>query len=81
MVELGPDSRKLTTMALDIGCFWWTRLPIGSIIRQDVFQQKLDAIFLSVLGVTGIPDDMIIYGKTDHEHDENPQIDQLSQLL
>ena len=36
-----------------------------------VFQQKLDAIFLSVPGVTGIADDMIIYGKTDHEHDGN----------
>ena len=69
MVELHPDSRKLTTMALDIGSFQWTRLPI--IIAQDVFQRKLDAIFLSVPGVTGIADDMIIYGKTDHEHDGN----------
>ena len=71
MVELHPDSRKLTTMALDIGRFQWTRLPMGSIIAQDVFQRKLDAIFLSVPGVTGIADDMIIYGKTDHEHDGN----------
>ena len=38
MVELHPDSRKLTTMVLDIGCFQWTRLPMGSIIAQDVFQ-------------------------------------------
>ena len=71
MVELHPDSRKLTTMALDIGHFQWTRLPMGSIIAQDVFQRKLDAIFLSVPGVTGIADDMIIYGKTNHEHDGN----------
>ena len=71
MVKLHLESRKLTTMALDIGCFQWTRLPMGSIIAQDVFQRKLDAIFLSVPGVTGIADDMIIYGKTDHEHDGN----------
>ena len=71
MVELHPDSRKLTTMALVIGCFQWTRLPMDSIIVQDVFQRKLDAIFLSVPGVTGIADDMIIYGKTNHEHDGN----------
>ena len=71
MVELHPDSRKLTTMALDIGRFQWTRLPMGSIIAQDVFQRKLDAIFLSVPGVTGIANDMIIYGKTNHEHDGN----------
>ena len=30
-----------------------------------------DAIFLSVPGVTGIADDMIIYGKTDQEHDQH----------
>ena len=63
MVKLHPDLRKSTTMALDIGRFQWTRLPMGSIIAQDVFQRKLDAIFMSVPGVTGIADDMIIYGK------------------
>ena len=63
MVELGPESRKYTTMALDIGRFQWTRLPMGSIVAQDVFQSKLDAIFLSIPGVTGIADDMIIYAR------------------
>ena len=71
MVELHPDLRKLMTMALDIGRFWWTRLPMGSIVAQDMFQQKLDAIFLSVPGITGIADDVIIFGKTDQEHDGN----------
>ena len=44
---------------------------MGSIVAQDVFQRKLDAIFLSIPGVTGIADDMIIYGKTDLEHDKH----------
>ena len=44
---------------------------MGSIVAQDMFQRKLDAIFLSVPGVTGIADDMIIYGKTDQEHDQH----------
>ena len=42
---------------------------MGSIVAQDVFQRKLDAIFLSIPGVTGIADDMIIYGRNDQEHD------------
>ena len=71
MVELNPDSRKLMTMAPDIRRFQWTRLSMGSIVAQDIFQRKLDAIFLSIPGVTGIADDMIIYGKTDQEHDKN----------
>ena len=71
MVELDPELRKYTTMALDIGRFQWTQLPMGSIVAQDMFQRKLDAIFLSIPGVTGIADDMIIYGKTDLEHDQH----------
>ena len=63
MVELHPESRKLMKMALNIGRFQWTRLPMGSIMTRDLFQQKLDAIFLDLPGVTGIVDDMIIFGK------------------
>ena len=71
MVELDPESRKYTMMALDIGRFQWTQLPMGSIVAQDMFQRKLDAIFLSIPGVTGIADDMIIYGRADQEHDQH----------
>ena len=69
MVELHPESRKLTMMALDIGWFQWMRLPMGTVVAQDVFQWKLDAIFLNVPGVTRIADDMVVYGRTDQEHD------------
>ena len=65
MVELDPESTKYTTMALDIGRIQWIRLPMGSIVAQDMFQRKFDAIFLSIPGVTGIADDMIIYGRND----------------
>ena len=44
---------------------------MGSIVAQDMFQRKLDAIFLSIPGVTGIADDMIIYGRTNLEHDQH----------
>ena len=71
MVELDPESQNYTTMALDIGRFQWTRLPMGSNVAQDVFQRKLDAIFLDIPGATGIADDMVIYGETDLEHDRH----------
>ena len=71
MVELDPESRKYTMMALDIGRFQWTRLPMGSIVAQDIFQRKLDGIFLDIPGVTGIADDMVIYGRSDLEHDRH----------
>ena len=44
---------------------------MGSIIVQVVFQRKLDAIFLNVPGVTGIVDDIIIYGNDEMEHGGN----------
>ena len=70
-VILHPDSQKYTCMALDIGCFQWKRLPMGTIITSDVFQKNLDSIYIGLPGVTGIADDMIIYGTTKDEHDRN----------
>ena len=71
MVVLHPDSRKLTCMALPFGRFQWTRLPMGTVVAQDIFQSKLDAIFIGMEGVTGIADDMIVAGKDEMEHDKN----------
>ena len=71
MVVLHPDSRKLTCMALPFGRFQWTHLPMSTVVAQDIFQSKLDAIFIGMEGVTGIADNMIIAGKDEMEHDGN----------
>ena len=65
MVVLHPDSRALACMALDIGRFQWTRL------TSDIFQRKLDEVYENLPGVTGIADDMVIYGTSTEEHDRN----------
>ena len=44
---------------------------MGIVVAQDIFQSKLDAIFIGIEGVTGIADDMIIEGKDEMEHDRN----------
>ena len=71
MVVLHPDSRKITCMALPFDRFQWTRLPMDTVVAQDIFQSKLDAIFIGMEGVTGIADDMVIVGKDKMEHDRN----------
>ena len=71
MVVLHPDSRKLTCMVLPFGRFQWTRLPMVTVVAQDIFQSKLDAIFIGMEGVTGIADDMVIAGRDEMEHDKN----------
>ena len=71
MVVLHLDSRKLTCMALPLGRFQWSRLPMGTVVAQDIFKSKLDAISIGTEGVTGIADDMLIAGRDEMEHDRN----------
>ena len=58
-------------MELPFGRFQWTRLPMGIVVAQDIFQSKLDAIFIGLEGVTGIADDMVIAVRNEEEHDRN----------
>ena len=71
MVVLHPESRKLTCMVLPFGRSQWTRLPMGTVVVQDIFQSKLDSIFIGMEGVTEIADDMEIAGRHEIEHDRN----------
>ena len=51
MVVLHPDSRKLTCLALPFDRFQWTRLPMGTVVAQDIFQSTLGTIFIGMEGV------------------------------
>ena len=44
---------------------------MGTVIAKDIFQSKLDAIFIGMEGVTGFADDMVIAGRNKMEHDRN----------
>ena len=44
---------------------------MGTVVAQDIFQSKLDSIFIGMEGVTGIADDMVIAGRGEMEHDRN----------
>ena len=44
---------------------------MGTVVAQDIFQSKLDSIFIGMEGVTGIADDMVIGGRDEMEHDRN----------
>ena len=70
-VVLHPDSRKLTCMAFDIGRYQFKRLPMGSKVASDIFQRMLDSVYIGLPGVTGIADDMVIFGRNEEEHDRN----------
>ena len=44
---------------------------MGTVVAQDIFQSKVDAIFIGMEGVTGIADDMVIADRDEMEHDRN----------
>ena len=44
---------------------------MGTVVAQDIFQSKLDSIFIGMEGVTGIADGMVIAGSNEMEHDRN----------
>ena len=70
-VVLYPDSRKYACMAFDIGRYQFKRLPMGSKVASDIFQRMLDSVYIGLPGVTGIADDMVIFGRNEEEHDRN----------
>ena len=44
---------------------------MDTVVAQDIFQSKLDSIFIDMESVTGIADDMVIAGRDEMEHDRN----------
>ena len=70
-VILHPESQKYTCMALDIGRFQWKQLLMGTVVASDIFQRKLDSTYIGLSGVTGITDDMVVYGRSEQKHDDN----------
>ena len=58
-------------MAFNIGRYQFKRIPMGSKVVSDIFQKMLDSVFIGLPGVTGIADDMVIFGRNEEEHDRN----------
>ena len=69
-IELHPDSRKYPCMTFHIGRFQWKRLPIDIVIASDIFQKKLYYVCIGLPWFAGIADGMIIYCRTEEEHDK-----------
>ena len=70
-VQLDEESQLLTTFQTPYGRYCFTRLPFGLKVSQDIFQLKMDQILENVKCATGISDDVVVYGKTEEEHDES----------
>ena len=67
--ELDHASSLLTTFATPFGRYRWLRLPFGLKVSSEIFQKRLHHALEGLEGVRCIADDVIIWGRTDEEHD------------
>jgi len=70
-IKLSTESSYLTTFATPFGRYRFLRLPFGLVCAQDVFQKKVDETFGDLPGVTGIADDIVVWGTDGPDHDAN----------
>ena len=70
-VKLDDESSLLTTFNSPFGRYCFLRMPFGLVMSQDVFQQKMDQFLERCPGTVGIADDIVVFGRTEKEHDNN----------
>ena len=70
-VPLDKDSQLLTAMLTPEGIYVHNVLAMGLSLASDVFEQIIRDIIKDLKDVLNIADDLLVYGKTVEEHDQN----------
>jgi transposase InsO family protein len=69
-IKLDSASADLTTFNTAFGRYRFNRLPMGIKCAQDEFQRMIDMTFGNIPNTVGIADDLVVYGRTEDEHDK-----------
>ena len=69
-VPLAPESRYITTFATHQGLWRYTRLNFGTNSASEMFQKTIQDQLQGITGTLNISDDVIVFGKTQAEHDK-----------
>ena len=70
-IKVDKASSKLLCFNTPFGRYCFKRLPFGVHIASEIFQQKIEELFTGMDGVANAQDDIIVWGSTKEEHDEN----------
>ena len=70
-IPIKDECQSLTTFNSPFGRYCFQRLPFGLSISQDIFQAAMDSCLDGLDGVVSIADDIVVFGKTRAEHDNN----------
>lgn len=78
-IELDEGSRHLTNFFAVEGLYRYRRLPFGLTNAPDIFQEALQTVVLAgCKGQVNYLDDILVFGRTQGEHDENlEQVDKM----
>ena len=69
-IPLAPESRNLTTFSTHLGIKRYTRMVFGLTSAPEIFQHEIETALQGIPGVKNISDDLIVFGKSQQEHDE-----------
>ena len=69
-IPLSANSALLTTFLTPFGRYCFHRLPFGITSAPEHFQRRMSVLLEGVDGVVCLMDDILVYGKTQEEHDE-----------
>ena len=67
--ELATDSRSITTFATHVGLFRYKRLSFEINSAAEIFQKSIEEVLQRIEGVKNISDDIIVFGKSQADHD------------
>ena len=70
-LELDENNRHITTFSTHVGLYPYKRLNYGTNAATETFQYMLQTQLQGLKGIKNIADDIIVYGTTREEHDEN----------
>jgi hypothetical protein len=70
-IELHPDSRALTTFSTPQGLKRYKRLIFGLSSASEMYQFVIQQVLQGISGVRNISDDIIVFGKSQAEHDQS----------
>ena len=69
-LQLAPESRYITTFATHKGLRRYARLNFGTNSASEIFQNAIFELIQDIPGALNISDDVIIFGKTQADHDK-----------
>ena len=70
-LELAPESRYITTFSTHMGLMRYKRFNFGISSAAEIFQNVIRETLEDIDGAINISDDILVFGKTHKEHDQN----------